>query len=202
MKIEEKFKKVGYVTLRNFVDTEEFYEYCLKKMKKEKGRSDVQVPGSYAFYGDPKISKIHHELKPKIEKLIGLKLFNTYCYGRVYKTDARLEMHRDRWASEIGVTLNLGQKGKPWPFWLTDYDGNPNKVILNPGDAVIYHGCDLWHCRGKLKEGDLVAQVFLFYVDQNGPHADCKDDPEYVLEKELRQRIEKAKKEYKERLTP
>ena len=37
MKIEEKFKKVGYVTLRNFVDTEEFYEYCLEKNEKRKG---------------------------------------------------------------------------------------------------------------------------------------------------------------------
>ncbi len=44
------------------------------------------------------------------------------------------------------------------------------------GDAVMYRGCDIYHWREPYKEGKWQAQVFLHYVDQNGPHAEWKYD--------------------------
>jgi hypothetical protein len=47
---------------------------------------------------------------------------------------------------------------------------------MNIGDAVMYRGCDIYHWREAYKEGKWQAQVFLHYVDQNGPHAEWKYD--------------------------
>ena len=46
---------------------------------------------------------------------------------------------------------------------------------LEPGDAVLYRGMVLEHWRDPY-EGVRAAQVFLHYVDQDGPHAEWKFD--------------------------
>ena len=108
-----------------------------------------------------------------MEKHTGLKLFKTYTYARIYKLGDILRTHRDREACEISITLNLG--GDPWDLWLLDRDQNPIKINLNPGDALLYRGCELWHWRSKcpVKEH---SQVFMHYVDQYGPCMWAKDD--------------------------
>lgn len=47
---------------------------------------------------------------------------------------------------------------------------------MKVGDAVLYRGCEVHHWRKKYKEGQWQAQVFLHYVDANGPHAEWKFD--------------------------
>jgi len=101
-------------------------------------------------------------LLPLMEKNTGLKLYPTYSYARIYKKGDVLERHRDRPSCEISATLNLG--GDSWPIYL-----EPKiKVDLNPGDMLIYRGCDSTHWRDKLK-GKKCAQVFLHYNQKNGP---------------------------------
>lgn len=70
--------------------------------------------------------------------------------------------------------MNLG--GDPWPIYLSKNtkDGKETsqgykpskakgiKVNLNPGDMLIYRGCELEHWRNKF-EGKECAQVFLHY---------------------------------------
>ena len=48
-------------------------------------------------------------------------------------------------------------------------------MTLGPGDAIIYRGIECAHWRDAL-EGQEAVQAFLFYVDQNGPHAEFKFD--------------------------
>ena len=50
------------------------------------------------------------------------------------------------------------------------------EVKMNVGDAVLYRGMDVYHWREKYTEGKWQAQVFLHYVDQEGPHAEWKYD--------------------------
>jgi hypothetical protein len=77
---------------------------------------------------------------------------------------------------EISTTLNLG--GDPWPIYIepnkekgildekgyTPSDSKGIKVNLNPGDMLVYRGCDLEHWRDEFK-GEDCAQVFLHYND-------------------------------------
>ena len=53
---------------------------------------------------------------------------------------------------------------------------NATEIKMEIGDAVMYRGCDIYHWREPYKEGKWQAQVFLHYVDQNGPYAEWKYD--------------------------
>ena len=75
----------------------------------------------------------------------------------------------------ISMTVNLGTSGdEPWPIWIAGPQGIAS-VSLNPGDGLIYRGCDCYHWREPF-HGTHLAQVFLHYVDQNGPNAEWKYD--------------------------
>jgi len=103
------------------------------------------------------------EVKPVMEKHTGLKLSETYSYARIYKKGDVLHRHKDRYSCEISTTLNLG--GDPWSIYLdpTGKQGQAGiKVDLNPGDMLIYSGCDLEHWREEFTGKDC-GQVFLHY---------------------------------------
>ena len=44
------------------------------------------------------------------------------------------------------------------------------KIELEEGDAVLYAGCKQRHGRPGTYKGEGMDQVFLHYVDQNGPN--------------------------------
>jgi hypothetical protein len=98
-----------------------------------------------------------------MEKETGLKLNTNYSYARIYKKGDILKRHKDRFSCEISTTLNLG--GDVWPIYL-DPTGKENnkgiKVILNPGDMLVYKGNELEHWREPFT-GEKCAQVFLHY---------------------------------------
>jgi hypothetical protein len=52
----------------------------------------------------------------------------------------------------------------------------PVSYTLEPGDAVVYKGCEVTHWREKAVDTELNAQFMLHYVDQNGPNAKFKWD--------------------------
>jgi hypothetical protein len=114
--------------------------------------------------------------KSKIETITGLELFPTYTYARLYKTGNIMKPHRDRPSCEISVTLKLSDTGNyNWPIFM---DGN--KIELEDGDAVLYRGCELEHWRNYCERPDYyLGQVFMHYVDKNGPNAEYKYDKHY-----------------------
>jgi len=87
-----------------------------------------------------------------------------------------LEKHKDRFSCEISTTLNLG--GDSWPIFIEPDPKKGNhkngryvpsrskgiKITLNPGDMLVYRGCELEHWRNKFK-GNNCVQVFLHYND-------------------------------------
>lgn len=172
MTIAEEFKKSGYAIVKNLVDKEtiaRLYEYTLQNMPNG-NLKDEQALGSPSFYQDKEMVALHQRLHPKLEELLQLKLFTTFCYYRTYRTGAILRMHKDRRACEISISVNIGQKGNLWDLWLMDQEENARNFALEPGDGLIYRGCQLNHWRGKLVEADLVSQAILSFVDRHGPN--------------------------------
>jgi hypothetical protein len=55
-----------------------------------------------------------------------------------------------------------------WPMWVEGPSGDAIPIQLNPGDAIIYRGCEVDHWRDSFK-GLNHAQVFLHYSNTNGP---------------------------------
>jgi hypothetical protein len=145
--------------------------------------NDEQIPDTYSHYADTAMETLLLSVQPKMEKLTGIKLNPTYSYARIYKMGDVLHRHKDRFSWEISTTMNLG--GDEWPIYLENKknvgvpeDGFPSKtknkgtkVILKPGDMLVYKGMILEHWREPFIGKDC-AQVFLHYNDQKSKGAD------------------------------
>ena len=176
------FKKNKYTVLKNAVSPEIanfVYQYFLNKRNVAKFLfdqkyispyteywgvwNDEQVPNTYSHYSDVAMETLLQQVKPVIEKHIGLKLSETYSYARIYKTGDVLHRHKDRYSCEVSTTLHLG--GDPWLLYV-DPSGRIGqagiKIDLKPGDMFIYSGGDLEHWREEFRGKDCV-QVFLHY---------------------------------------
>jgi len=144
--------------------------------------TDQQVPNTYSHYADIVMETLLLKLHPLMEKETGLKLNPNYSYARIYKKGDILKRHKDRFSCEISTTINLG--GDPWPIFI-DPTGADNvideykniikpeapkgiKLILKPGDMLLYRGNLLEHWREPF-EGDNCGQVFLHYNNTATP---------------------------------
>jgi hypothetical protein len=174
-----EFGAKWYVVERAVIDAAAasfFHGYAIALAK---GRTialgDAQVADAPVAYGDPHLDALLERVRGRVEQATGFALWPTYSYLRLYKRGNLLKAHRDRPACEISMTVNLGMSGdEPWPIWIAGPQGIAS-VSLNPGDGLIYRGCDCYHWREPF-QGNHLAQVFLHYVDQNGPNAEWKYD--------------------------
>ena len=213
----EFFEKNGYVIIKDLWDPEELYHPVPRERglmhfygsldKFAHNTEEGQVPGSLARYYHPQYKTIHSGIRQKLEKEIGRKLYNTYYYDRFYFPGQPLIKHTDRDACEISVTVNISTNLKEeWPIWIKTPDtytnekrdyvlvpGEERSVVLDPGDGMLYKGCERPHWRdpmpgtpvgerkkglfaGKQKEELYYHQIFFHYVLQDGNRAQCAWD--------------------------
>ncbi len=173
------FERDRYVVLANLLEgtpLDQLYTYACKMAQSGyMGPGDEQVPGTPCGYGDFFMEGLLTNLLPQIERASGLALFPTYSYFRVYKHGDVLARHTDRPSCEISVTLCLGFEGdKSWPISIQGPEGI-SSIDQRAGDALLYRGMECAHWREAF-ESYHQAQVFLHYVDQNGPNAEWKFD--------------------------
>ena len=126
--------------------------------------NDPQVINTYSHYSDIVMETLLLKLNDLMNQKTKLTLYPTYSYARVYKNGDILAKHKDRFSCEISATMNLG--GELWPIYLKDTKNQVKKVILKPGDMLIYTGTELEHWREPF-EGKDCAQVFLHYNNKN-----------------------------------
>lgn len=179
------FNKNGYCIIKSAINNEltDFVtQYALFDEMQDFTPDTNQVVGAHAKYADPCMETMLLQLHPIMEKNTGLDLYPTYSFYRVYCVGDELEKHKDRPSCEISCTLCFNyeyeNKDYKWPIFM---DGN--EVFLEPGDLVIYRGCDLDHWREKFtgSETDWHVQGFFHYVDKNGPYADYKFDKRPIV---------------------
>ena len=144
-------------------------------------RKDQQVPNVYSHYADFVMETLLVKVLPIMKEQTGLDLVPTYSYARIYENGSILKRHKDRPSCEISTTLNLG--GDSWPIFIDPTGSNnvideyknimkPNappgiQVNLEPGDMLVYSGCDLEHWRETFT-GRICGQVFLHYNHRDG----------------------------------
>jgi len=171
----EEFDRNGYLVLKNLWDPKDLYcnppenkgqyHYHGKLDKFDYQPLEGQVEGSTSRYYYPPYKYAHSQIRLKLEKAIGKKLYNTYYYDRFYNPGQELTIHADRPACEISVTVHISSNvSNPWPIWIktpnTYVEGTNNiiatkigenrSVILEPGDGMIYKGCERPHWREPL----------------------------------------------------
>ena len=136
----------------------------------------TQTRWSYSLYGDPLMETLLLHCLSGIEDITKLTLIPTYAYARQYLNSEQLARHKDRSSCEISATMNLG--GDPWTIFLatdsvegedthTGYIQSQSSglaVELNPGDVLVYRGCDLEHWREPF-DGDVCSQVFFHFAE-------------------------------------
>ena len=173
--MNDNFKKYGFYIIKNFISpdrskklSDEFIDFC--NQNPSECRDDDQVKGSPSKYNFTPFLELLCEKNTEVSKIIGEPVLPTYSYARFYKKDAILEKHTDRESCEISLTIHL-DGDKDWKFYIEDSNGKENKIILNPGDAILYSGTILPHWRKKFK-GKSYTQVFLHYVKSNGKYKD------------------------------
>ena len=200
---KEFFEKNNYVVIRNFIDPNTsalMYAYVIEQAIRSDFKyindhdrydpdwdgtwTDKQAFGSFSKYGDPLFDLLLNQVCPAISELSGRDLEPTYSYFRLYKNGDILERHRDRPSCEISTTLCLGYNVENvdksqypnynWPIWVQSTDGSEVPVSLNPGDLILYKGCEIDHWREKYL-GLNHAQVFLHFNDKDGPFANKWD---------------------------
>jgi hypothetical protein len=104
---------------------------------------------------------------PHVSELCGEKVLPTYAYSIIYKNKSMLIPHKDRDACEISITISLS-KDHDWPICIKKPDGEEVCLELNPGDAVMYRGCDAEHWRPGMFKGQNFVQTFFHYVLADG----------------------------------
>ena len=217
----DKFEKDGYLKVENLWDPEELYHPVpnlrgqlnyYDKNPDNFNHQDVenQVEGSVSRYWHPQYRNIHSGISKMLEDTLGRKLYNTYYYDRYYFPGQELKKHADRDACEISVTVhvstNLPDDLKDWPIKIKTPDkytdkkktsvlvpGEERSCVLNPGDGMIYKGCERPHWRDampgipvgkkskklfgkKQTEEYYYHQIFFHFVLQDGNRAHCAWD--------------------------
>jgi hypothetical protein len=163
----------NYVLIPGFISqdearslAEEFQKYCKKFNTKDISDPCLHV-GSVSNWLP--FTKLLVAKTPEVSDIIGEPILPTYTYARWQTKGHDLLRHRDRPSCEISLSVNL-KKDKDWDLWIQKPNGEEVNINLNPGDAVLYLGCQADHWRNKF-EGSEHVQVFLHYVRADGPKA-------------------------------
>jgi hypothetical protein len=191
--IQNYFKENSYVVIKNYLNKDMsnmFYNYCKIKVssidfkiehytesynrKWDGGFGEQQVASAYSSYGDVLMDTLLNLSTHNMKLYTNIDLIPTYSYWRLYEKGNDLKRHIDRKSCEISTTLclgydisNLKETNYNWPIFVKDKNSGQSKPIyLEPGDMLIYRGCELEHWREPFL-GLNHAQVFLHYNENN-----------------------------------
>ena len=171
LKDYQDYTKNGYVVVPNLISEDPTHALCALDLKPiaekqvKRGVGDnIETKDSFNSVHDA-FWPLHLQLTKTIQDYtcwIPNTLVPTYYYQRTYTNGAILPKHRDRHACQVSVSLHLGSD-KPWEFTI-----GSQSVTLNPSDAVIYKGTEVYHERATPFAGNFYSQLFLHYVHKNG----------------------------------
>jgi hypothetical protein len=173
------FARTGYRVVRQLLPEaarDFLHEYARKAAHAGRmSTGDTQLPNTPSRYGDPFMESVLQVLLPRVAEASGLRLYPTYSYFRVYQRGDVLPAHLDRPSCEVSVTISIGSEADAiWPVWV-EREGAAMPIELEPGDGMLYRGTELRHWRDAFT-GTEATQLFLHYVDQDGPHSEWKFD--------------------------
>ncbi len=128
---------------------------------------DGQVTRRHGWHDEPMARFLHHQLTPFVSRVAGEPVKATYCYSSAYHGGAALPAHVDREQCEFTMSLLLDQSAElahdPWALWFAAPSGH-RRVVLNPGEAVLFRGCDLPHWRDAAPAEHEQTMLLFHYV--------------------------------------
>ena len=175
----DPLKIKGYKYIKDIISldlVEYLSSWSLKNFKIE---GDPQAPMSFSMHSkdSPIYNHLLYHLQARMEKETHLKLKPIYCYNRIYMGGSDLKRHTDRKQCEISASITLKyfyhNKNYKWPLCMGDLP-----IVIESGDGVIYKGCEVEHWRPVFTQPQQCwhHQLFIHYVDLNGPYKDLKEE--------------------------
>lgn len=172
--MKEKYKYV-----QNMLSQDVVYFLSSWSTKNFEVNGDPQYRNSFAIHSSKSQIYRHalHYLHPLMEQETGLSLQPTYSFNRVYLPGSDLKRHKDREECEISASITLKyfyeDKNYKWPLCMGDIP-----IAINSGDGVIYKGCEVPHWRPVFNQPKRYwhHQLFIHYVDLNGPYKNLKEE--------------------------
>ena len=150
-------------------------------------RVNAKPAYEYYSYRHHTTMGLHWGLTSRMVDLTGKRLAPSYAFFRVYQKGDVCTVHSDRESCEHSLSMPLGYCDDiVWPFEIgerryefedacelqkaDDFGDEPSKeVMLNPGDAILYQGCNYRHGRTIPNPNRWSAHLFLHWVDLDGP---------------------------------
>jgi hypothetical protein len=132
-------------------------------------------------------SEMQKELLPMMEEKVGEALEVSYNFLSLYGGDAICPIHMD--SVEAKWTLDICfEQSRPWPLYFSEIQDWPNefesfnegweerlkksvsfkKVLLEPGDAVIFSGSSQWHYRDQIMSSEDYCRLIFFHYLPKG----------------------------------
>lgn len=183
-----EYKRLGYSIIRNAISKETAqllsieFDMVRKVLCLENGfdadyepHTDEHLPNAFTWYSAYCFDSLSFILQPKLEEVVGCKLYPRYTQSRIYYNGSCLTKHKDKEGNQFGVTICIDTFGNDWDFFLKDYNDEEVRVSLQEGDLCVFDGCNLEHWRNTFS-GTKYMQSFLFYVDQDGEYSHLKYD--------------------------
>jgi len=169
----DEMEKDGCIVIKNLCDPEElYYPVPLERgqivyrdaSRFEHIEQDPQVPGSLSRHNHPQYRSIYNKVRKKLEDLLERRLSRTFYYDRYYFSGQELKKHLNSEQHEITVTIHISNNLKEeWPVWIKTSDtytdkvksailvpGDERSIVLEPGDALVYKGCERPCWRDKM----------------------------------------------------
>lgn len=170
-------------------ECKKFTNYMTKLI--EAGHTNEDTFSKNNIYKDPLFQTLLDRVKGFASKVVEKELLPTYSYSRIYSKGDGLEPHVDRPSCEISLTLQVSSDDHDWPIYTCKREShhptggsvdpetinldNATAHVLKDGDALIYAGCDHIHWR-DVYQGERHHQIFLHFVDKNGPYSSFSGD--------------------------
>ena len=171
----KEYLENGYIVLKNFLNpgvTKYFNGRTFRYLEHpyhndyNKGSGHGEHSRSWNTYAHETWEAALEMVCPSVQQIIGAPVIPTYSYQRMYMNCSAMAHHSDRPACQLSLTINLGQSHS-WPIYCTSLKTKKYvEVIQEPGDALLYLGCNIGHYRPEYK-GDWYNQLFLHYVVQD-----------------------------------
>jgi hypothetical protein len=174
--------KEDFLIIKNAVSPElckfialefEMMETVCKQLYPNANLADL-CDNTFARYSPLMMETLSVWVQPQVEKAVGMSLFPTYSYARIYYQGSELQKHVDRPSSEVTVSVCL-EKDCDWPLYVKNSNGVTHCIDLEVGDIAIYSGRLHEHWRDPLPAKRQI-QAFLQYVDAKGDDAWLKWD--------------------------
>jgi hypothetical protein len=142
--------------------------------------NDHVVSKSYSVYGSLFSDPLLEIIKPKIEAIVGKRLYSSSSYARVYYNGAEMKSHIDRPSCEYALTVTISLDDSPWDIYLKGLNGKDVCASLDVGCGVLYQGCKIPHWR-EIYTGNEQVQFMFFWVDADGIYQHMKYDRRPIL---------------------